>query len=91
MSNSSGESPPRLPWSVPALVDGMAPDLRALEDFRVQVVAKRKQGYFIFAMCGLICGSVARVGLTSAIIASRPGWHKRRIQSFSECTYCPVL
>lgn len=55
-----------MPWSVPALIDKLAPDLQALESFRQKILLKRKQGYQVLLIAGLICLIVGGVGLLIA-------------------------
>ena len=61
----SASKPPRLSWSVPALMDQLAPDLRALESFREEILVKRKKGYSVLLMASLLCAAAGMGGLVA--------------------------
>ncbi len=64
MSGSSESGgPPQAPWSVSSLAEKLAPDLRALENFRQKILIKRRNGYQVLFLAALICAGVALPGV----------------------------
>jgi hypothetical protein len=66
MPASRASGPSQMIWSVPALVEKLAPDLRVLESFRQKILIKRRKGYQVLLLAGLLCLAVGGAGLVLA-------------------------
>ncbi|NIP92936.1 MAG: hypothetical protein GWO24_05520, partial [Akkermansiaceae bacterium] len=56
----------RVAWNVVALLERLAPELRALESFRQKILAKRSRGYTVLLMVGLACALAGAAGFAAA-------------------------